>query len=76
MACMNMIIHDMEGTIEIDDIFKNPKFRDKRGKLHTFDRFAAKPKARWGKVILVNASQLFEKDELKKRQISSTIHTL
>jgi type I restriction enzyme M protein len=38
MACMNMIIHDMEGTIEIGDTFKNPKFRDKRGKLRTFDR--------------------------------------
>ena len=27
MANMNMIIHDMEGTIEIGDTFKNPKFR-------------------------------------------------
>lgn len=26
MACMNMIIHDMEGTIEIGDTFKNPNF--------------------------------------------------
>ena len=32
MANMNMIIHDMEGQIEIGDTFKNPKFRDKRGK--------------------------------------------
>jgi len=43
MACMNMIIHDMEGTIEIGDTFKNPKFRDKRGKLRTFDRVVANP---------------------------------
>ncbi len=43
MANMNMIIHDMEGEIEIGDTFKNPKFRDKRGKLRTFDRVVANP---------------------------------
>lgn len=43
MANMNMIIHDMEGRIEIGDTFKNPKFRDKRGKLRTFDRVVANP---------------------------------
>ncbi|MCO6466722.1 MAG: SAM-dependent DNA methyltransferase [Bradyrhizobiaceae bacterium] len=43
MAIMNMIIHDMEGQIEIGDTFKNPKFRDQRGKLRTFDRVVANP---------------------------------
>ena len=43
MANMNMIIHDMEGQIEIGDTFKNPKFRNKRGKLRTFDRVVANP---------------------------------
>ncbi len=43
MANMNMIIHDMEGQIEIGDTFKNPKFRDKSGKLRTFDRVVANP---------------------------------
>ena len=43
MANMNMIIHDMEGQIEIGDTFKNPKFRDKSGKLRTFDRVIANP---------------------------------
>ncbi|MGI9311013.1 MAG: type I restriction-modification system subunit M, partial [bacterium] len=43
MANMNMIIHDMEGEIEIGDTFKKPKFRDKRGKLRTFDRVIANP---------------------------------
>lgn len=43
MAYMNMIIHDMEGQIEIGDTFKNPKFRDKGGKLRTFDRVVANP---------------------------------
>lgn len=33
MATMNMIIHDMEGEIDIGDSFKNPKFRDDRGKM-------------------------------------------
>ena len=43
MANMNMIIHDMEGLIEIGDTFKNPKFRNKQGKLRTFDRVVANP---------------------------------
>ena len=41
MANINMIIHDMEGQIEIGDTFKNPKFRDKGGKLRAFDRVVA-----------------------------------
>ncbi len=43
MANMNMIIHDMEGEIEIGDTFKNPKFRNKQGRLRTFDRVVANP---------------------------------
>ena len=42
MANMNMIIHDMEGRIEIGDTFRNPKFRQ-AGKLQTFDRIVANP---------------------------------
>lgn len=42
MANMNMIIHDMEGVIEIGDTFKNPKFR-LNNKLQTFDRVVANP---------------------------------
>ena len=37
MANMNMIIHDMEGVIEIGDTFKHPQFKVKNG-LQTFDR--------------------------------------
>jgi type I restriction enzyme M protein len=40
MANMNMIIHDMEGQIEIGDTFRNPKFR-KGNRLQTFDRAVA-----------------------------------
>ncbi|MGI6495104.1 MAG: N-6 DNA methylase [Kiritimatiellia bacterium] len=42
MANMNMIIHDMEGQIEIGDTFRNPKFR-KGNRLQTFDRVVANP---------------------------------
>jgi type I restriction enzyme M protein len=42
MANMNMIIHDMEGSIELGDTFKNPKFRD-GNRLRTFDRVVANP---------------------------------
>ena len=42
MANMNMIIHDMQGQIELGDTFKNPKFRA-GGKLKTFDRVVTNP---------------------------------
>jgi type I restriction enzyme M protein len=42
MANMNMIIHDMQGQIEIGDSFKNPKFR-KGNRLQVFDRVIANP---------------------------------
>src|SRR5439155_3023131 len=42
MANMNMIIHDMEGTIEIGDTFKNPKFRA-GNRLQRFDRVVSNP---------------------------------
>ena len=42
MANMNMIIHDLEGEIEIGDTFKNPQFK-LNGKLRTFDRVVANP---------------------------------
>lgn len=42
MANMNMIIHDMEGEIEIGDTFKSPKFRA-GNKLQTFDYVVSNP---------------------------------
>ena len=42
MANMNMIIHDMEGEIQIGDTFRNPKFRD-GNRLRTFERVVANP---------------------------------
>ena len=62
MANMNMIIHDMEGEIEIGDTFKNPKFRDKRGKLRTFDRVVANPM--WNQDWFTEAD--YDNDELDR----------
>jgi type I restriction enzyme M protein len=42
MANMNMIIHEMEGEIQIGDTFRKPKFR-KGNRLQTFDRVVANP---------------------------------
>ncbi|MEK0446643.1 MAG: hypothetical protein RLZZ399_1964 [Verrucomicrobiota bacterium] len=62
MACMNMIIHDMEGHIEIGDTFKNPKFRDNRGRLRTFDRVVANPM--WNQDWFTEAD--YDQDELDR----------
>ena len=61
MANMNMIIHDMEGEIEIGDTFKNPKFR-KGGKLRTFDRVVANPM--WNQDWFTEAD--YDTDELDR----------
>ena len=62
MANMNMIIHDMEGQIEIGDSFKNPKLRTKVGKLRTFDRIAANPM--WNQDWFTEAD--YDNDELDR----------
>jgi len=61
MANMNMIIHDMEGEIEIGDAFKNPKFR-KQGRLRTFDRVVANPM--WNQDWFTEAD--YDQDELDR----------
>ena len=62
MANMNMIIHDMEGQIEIGDTFKNPKFRGKEGKLRTFDCVVANPM--WNQDWFTEAD--YDNDELDR----------
>ena len=59
MANMNMIIHDMEGKIEIGDTFRNPKLRDGT-KLRTFDRVVANPM--WNQTEFKEAD--YDADEL------------
>jgi type I restriction enzyme M protein len=53
MANMNMIIHDMEGQIEIGDTFRHPKFH-KSNRLQVFDRAVANP--------MWNQTEFTEKD--------------
>lgn len=53
MANMNMIIHDMEGEIQIGDTFRKPKFRQ-GNRLQTFDRVVANP--------MWNQTEFTEKD--------------
>ncbi len=63
MANMNMIIHDMEGKIELGNTFKNPRFRDpKSGKLRTFDRVVANPM--WNQSAFTETD--YDNDELNR----------
>ncbi len=43
IACMNRIIHDMEGEVVRGDSMRNPKFRGADGRLKTFDVVVANP---------------------------------
>jgi type I restriction enzyme M protein len=43
IACMNRIIHDMEGEVVRGDSMKNPKFRGADGRLKKFDLVVANP---------------------------------
>jgi type I restriction enzyme M protein len=52
----------MEGQIEIGDTFKNPKLRDSRGKLRTFDRVVANPM--WNQDWFTEAD--YDNDELER----------
>jgi len=62
MAKMNMIVHDMEGDIEIGDTMKNPKFLE-GGKLKQFDRVVANPMWNQGKDSLPYIGDTFFNDD-------------
>jgi len=49
IACMNRIIHDMEGEVVRGDSMRNPKFRDAEGRLNKFDIVVANPM--WNQAI-------------------------
>lgn len=61
MANMNMIIHDLEGEIQIGDTFRNPKFRAKN-RLRAFDRVVANPM--WNQTEF--KEQDYDADELQR----------
>lgn len=66
MSKMNMVIHDMEGEIEIGDTLKNPKFRN-RNKLRTFDRIVANPMWNQGRDSLPYITDdFFINDEMER----------
>ena len=66
MSKMNMVIHDMEGEIEIGDTLKNPRFRVKN-KLRTFDRVVANPMWNQGRDSLSYISDdFFINDEMER----------
>jgi len=66
MSKMNMVIHDMEGDIEIGDTLKSPKFKT-RNKLKTFDRVVANPMWNQGKDSLSYISDdFFINDEMNR----------
>jgi len=66
MSKMNMVIHDMEGDIEIGDTLKNPKFREGNS-LKKFDRVVANPMWNQGRDSLSYVSDdFFINDELER----------
>jgi len=66
MSKMNMVIHDMEGEIEIGDTLKNPKFREGNS-LKKFDRVVANPMWNQGRDGLSYVSDdFFINDELER----------
>ena len=57
IACMNRIIHDMEGEVQRGNSIENPKFRDSSGRLKKFDIILANPM--WNQPI---DSSIYEND--------------
>ena len=57
IACMNKIIHDMEGGVRRGNSMENPKFRDSSGRLKKFDIILANPM--WNQPI---DTSLYEND--------------
>lgn len=70
MAKMNMIVHDMEGEIEIGDTMKSPKFIE-HGKIKLFDRVVANPMWNQGKDELPYISDEFFGNDLYNRFVKN-----
>lgn len=71
MAKMNMIVHDMEGDIEIGDTMKSPKFIE-HGKIRQFDRVVANPMWNQGRDELpYMTDEFFVNDPYNRFQKSS-----
>lgn len=76
MANMNMVIHDMEGEIEIGDSFLSPKFRKRNG-LRKFDIVVANPMWNQTKTSLPYVGDdFFSNDELNRFFLHPPTNTL
>ena len=61
IACMNRIIHDMDGEVLRGDSIRNPKFRDADGHLRQFDIVVANPM--WNQAF---DAEVFENDAFER----------
>ena len=61
IACMNRIIHDMDGEILRGDSMRNPKFRNGDGRLRQFDIVVANPM--WNQAF---APEVFANDPFER----------
>lgn len=70
IACMNKIIHDMDGEVLRGDSMRNPKYRTNDGKLKKFDIVVANPM--WNQPF---DPTLFERDELDRFESQGGVTT-
>lgn len=70
IACMNRIIHDMEGQIVRGDSMRNPKFKDTDTRLKKFDIVVANPM--WNQPF---DSDVFENDPFERFEEQGGITT-
>ena len=70
IACMNKIIHDMDGEVLRGDSMRNPKYRSADGKLRKFDIVVANPM--WNQPF---DPELFERDELDRFESQGGVTT-
>lgn len=70
VACMNKVIHDMQGEVLRGDSMRNPKFRDRGGKLKQFDIAVANPM--WNQPF---DRELFENDPFDRFEPAGGVTT-
>lgn len=70
VACMNKVIHDMQGEVLRGDSMRNPKFRDRAGKLKQFDIVVANPM--WNQPF---DRELFENDPFDRFESAGGVTT-
>ena len=69
IACMNKIIHDMEGEVVRGDSMRNPKFKDGDTRLKKFDVVVANPM--WNQDF---GPDVYENDPFERFEQNGGIH--